>query len=372
MKPPPRAALPTTDDHGRRVIAVIDAFVRRTGWGHSKLAERAGVEPARVTMLLSGDWPTDWIDIAGRLENVLADEADRERREAMMPVMTPTVKRTLGLVKLMIEDGGIGLIQGDSGVGKTEATWAVSVRYPKAITTLATVCRCRPKPMLEDIAARMHVNAWGKSLEDVYQRVVDELPRRCELIVIDEAHRYIGKPDCIHTLADLLKETGVPQLWTATGDLMRYLGRQGSSRDPFAQVRSRITHRVDLNALRERGGELAGRQDVAEIARRNFGLKLDAASGIALAAIAGEADGGGLRRVDTILKDARRHAAAGMPTADAIHRAIDRTAGTRPVRRGLPVKRGAASGYGGDASNGGQTCYGMNGKTSPTPPHAWA
>lgn len=273
-KPP----MPSPDDHGRRIIAAVDAFVRRTGWSHTKLAERGGIEPARVTMLLNADWPVDWIDIATRLEKVLADEAERERRESLMPVMTPTVRKTLGLVNVLIEDGGIGLVQGDSGVGKTEAIKAVGIRYPRSVVTLAAVCRARPKPMLEDIAGRMHVNAYGRSVEEVYRRVVNELPRRCELIVIDEAHRYIGKPDCIHTLADLLKETSVPQLWTATGDLMRYLARRGPAGDPFAQVRSRITHRLDLNAVRERGSVLAGREDVVEIARRTQGIKLDAAS----------------------------------------------------------------------------------------------
>jgi len=323
----------TPEDHGERIISAVDAFVRRTGWSHTKLAERAGVEPARVTMLLDRRWPADWIDIARRMDKLLQSESEREHRESQMPVMTRTVKSTLGLVNVLIDDGGIGLVQGDSGVGKTEAIRAVSLRYPRSVSTLAAICRARPKPMLQDIAARMHVNAYGRSLEEVYRRVVEELPCRCELLIIDEAHRYIGKPDCIHTLADLLKETNVPQIWTATGDLMRYLARRGPKGDPFAQVRSRIVHQLDLNALRERGQALADGEQVAELARIKFGVKLDAASREELASLAGESDGGGLRRVETILKETRRAIAAGMDIRDAVRRSIDKKAGTRPVRR---------------------------------------
>jgi len=187
--------------------------------------------------------------------------------------------------------------------------------------------------MLEDIASRMHFNAYGRSVEEVYRRVVNELPARCDLIVIDEAHRYIGKPDCLHTLADLLKETGVPQLWTATGDLMRYLAKRGPKGDPFEQIRSRITHQLDLNAVRHAGHALAGRDDIQEVARRTFGIRLDAASADELARLACEETGGGLRRVDTLLKEIRRFIDAGMTPADATRRAIDRKVGPRQTRR---------------------------------------
>lgn len=233
-------------------------------------------------------------------------------------------------MNVLLEDGGIGLIQGDSGVGKSEALRAVELQHTGSVSIFAAISRARPKPMLEDIAARMHVNAYGRSLDEVYRHVVEAMPSRCKLLIVDEVHRYIGRPDCIHTLADLLKETHVPQLWTATGDLMRYLDRRGSWGEPMAQVRSRITHELDL---RGRGRMLAGGEHVAELAQRKFNLKLDAGSREELASLAGEKDGGGLRLVETILKDARRLIVAGMMTREAIRRAIDKKRGTRTVRR---------------------------------------
>jgi DNA transposition AAA+ family ATPase len=322
------------DDHGERVIAAVDAFIRRTGWTHSRLAERAEVEPARVSLFLTRAWPGDWIEIATALDRVLLAEADRERREAAMPTPTPVVRKTLGLAKLVMEDGGIGLVQGDSGVGKTEAIRAVALRHPKSVSILAATCRALPKPMLEDIGARMGCQAYGRHKADAYRIVVDALPNRCELLIVDESHRYIGKPDCLQTLADLLKETNVPQLWTATGDLLRYLNRPvGRWADPFAQIRSRITHQLDLNIIREAGNALANDQDIQAIARTKFGMSLDAGASRDLAELADEPDEGGIRVIETILKEVRRLAANGMDVREAVRRSIERRAGKRTKSR---------------------------------------
>jgi len=37
------------------------------------------------------------------------------------------------VVRLLLEDGGIGILQGDSGTGKTEAVRAVALRHERAI-----------------------------------------------------------------------------------------------------------------------------------------------------------------------------------------------------------------------------------------------
>ena len=187
--------------------------------------------------------------------------------------------------------------------------------------------------MLGDIAARMHINAYGRSKGEVYKQVADQLAYRCDLLIVDEAHRYIGKAECLHTLADLLKETSVPQLWTATGDLIRYIGKKvGSYRDPFAQIRSRINHTLDLNAIRASGTALAGPEDIRELAKRKFELKLDAASCRDLAKVADADDEGGLRLVETIIRETRRLLDAGGDVHEAVRRSIDRKAGSLAKR----------------------------------------
>jgi hypothetical protein len=98
-------------------------------------------------------------------------------------------------------------------------------------------------------------------------------------------------------------------------------------------VRSRITHQLDLNALRERGHALADAGQIGELATRKFGVKLDAASRNELADVAAEREGGGLRAVETIIKETKRLIASGMTARDAVRRAVDRRAGHRPARR---------------------------------------
>lgn len=108
--------------------------------------------------------------------------------------------------------------------------------------------------------------------------------------------RLHREADCLQVLADLLKETGVPQLWTATGDLRRYLDRRvGQWRDPFAQIRSRITHKIDLGEAR---GALICPDDVRELTGCKFGLKLDAVAARNLAGLATVDNEGSLRQHD--------------------------------------------------------------------------
>jgi DNA transposition AAA+ family ATPase len=278
---------------------------------------------ASLALFLGGKWPLDWKITAVYLASTLRDAL---AREAVAPIHTRIVREVLGLSKALIEDGGIGLVQGDSGIGKTSAINAVLEKIPGCISISAALARARPKPMLEDIGRGVGQAVYGKSTYDVYDRVRDLLrfgSRR--LLIVDEVHRYIGRDDCLHVLADLLKETRVPQLWAATGDLRRYIDQKiGSVRDPFAQVRSRITHTLDLNELRRDVGTIATADEIKELAARHS-VKLDAAAVRELLTLANLDNEGGLRLVENVLKHVRRFLVAGK---------LDR-AGVELIRRGM-------------------------------------
>lgn len=260
--------------------------------------------------------------------------SERARREAAMPVMTPLIKEVLGLAKVIREDGGIALVQGDSGLGKTEAVKAITLKQDGVVVFTACTARARMKPMLADIAISLAVNASFFEVADMYRAVADGMKigrrmGRSHLLVVDEVHKYIGRPDCLQVLADLVKGTDVPQLWIATGDMRRYLDRKvGSYKDPFAQIRSRITHQLNLNELRDSDDGMVGPDDVRELAERKLGVKLDGGAVRVLLNLARLDNEGGLRLVANVLKHARRVAAARKQDridADAIRFSIDRT-----------------------------------------------
>ncbi|MBC7784985.1 MAG: ATP-binding protein [Burkholderiales bacterium] len=290
------------------LIQSVEAFIRSHGKTHLELAELAKVDPAAFTLFLQRKLPGDWRSIASKTDDLLARLYERIRRESMMPVRTPMVIETLGMVRVLMEDGGIALIQGDSGTGKTEAIRAVALKQDRAIIVQASTARARPKPMMEDIGHRMGISYHSRDTSDTYRTIRERLPIY-ELLIIDEVHKYIGSPDCLHVLADLLKETNVPQLWTATGDLRRYLDRRvGHWRDPFAQIRSRISHTMDLSDIK---GGVIRPEDVRELARRKFALKLDAAAARELCDLACLDNEGSLRLVENTLKHAKRFATSG-------------------------------------------------------------
>ncbi|MGN6627017.1 MAG: AAA family ATPase [Tepidisphaeraceae bacterium] len=323
---------PMDETDAEEVIVAIEAFIRSHGKSHRDLAALAGVDAAVFTLFVQRKFPGDWQSVTLQARKMLQELNDNLRREAEMPVMTPVVREVLGMVRLLRDDGGIGLIQGDSGTGKTEAIRAVALRHKRAILVQASTARARPKPMLEDIGNRLGIAYYARDTADTYRYVRERLPT-CDLLVIDEVHKYIGVPDCLHVLADLLKETGVPQLWTATGDLKRYLDRKaGQWRDPFAQIRSRIAHTIDLG----QAGGIVRPDDVREIARRKFDLKLDATAARELCELAQLDDEGSLRLVENTLKHAARLAAAGkLGTIDGrlVRAAMDRSLSKRTRER---------------------------------------
>lgn len=322
------------ESDAEKVIVGVEAHIRSSGRTHRELAELAGVDVAAFTLFMQRHWPANWPILAESIDDVLAKQADRHARESRMPVETPVVREVLGMVKLLKEDGGIGLLQGDSGTGKTEAVNAVALRHDRVIVVQASTARARMKPMLEDIGHRMGITYCRRETADTYQHVRERLPA-FDLLVVDEVHKYIGKPDCLNTLADLLKETRTPQLWTATGDLLRYLDKKtGHWADPFAQIRSRISHKVDLSAVHQAAFIRA--EDVREIAARKFDLKLDADAARELCELARLDNEGSIRLVENTLKHARRFVTAGklaVVTGDIVRRAMDRTLSKRTRER---------------------------------------
>lgn len=289
------------------VITGLETYIRTHATSHRELAELCETDPAVFSLFVQRKMPADWEMIARRAEKALMTLYRRERREAMMPIRTPVVRATLAMADLLIEDGGIALLQGDSGTGKTEAVRAVALQHENAIMFEAATARARVKPMLEDIGLRLGIGYASRSSADTFYHVRERL-RGCSMLIVDEAHKYIGNKDCLNTLADLLKQTNVPQLWTATGDLRRYLDRGRSVNDPLAQVRSRISHTIDLADVR---GDMIQSDDVKQLAADKFGLRLDAAAARELCNVATLDDEGSLRLVENTLKHAKRLATAG-------------------------------------------------------------
>jgi DNA transposition AAA+ family ATPase len=331
---------PTTEADAKHVIAGIDAYIRTHATSHRQLAELCETDAAAFTLFVQNKMPADWAMITRRADEMLGKLYRQERREAMMPIRTPVVRATLAMADLLIEDGGIALLQGDSGTGKTEAVRAVALQHPRAIMFEAATARARVKPMLEDIGLRLGVGYASRSSADTFYHVRERL-RGCSMLIVDEAHKYIGNKDCLNTLADLLKQTNVPQLWTATGDLRRYLDRGRSVNDPLAQVRSRISHTIDLADV---GGAMVGIDDVKQLAADKFGLKLDAAAARELCNVATLDDEGSLRLVENTLKHAKRLAKAGnLATVDLrlVRASMDRSLTKRTRERVRRLERPA-------------------------------
>jgi hypothetical protein len=318
------------------VIDRFDQFVRSTGTAHATAAEAIRADPACFELFVQRKWPADWLTIATSLDDWLAETMEELDREARMPVMTPAIVNVLGMVEMLREDGGIGLVMGDSGLGKSESVRAVLLRNQRSISFEAVEARMKMKAVLEDIGTRLHRSYFTRETADAFNMVCQNLPGSTDLLVVDQAHAFVGYPKVLGMMMDILTHTKVPQLWFATGDLERYLDNKvGSWRDPFAQIRSRITHRLNLNVIRDTGNSIndAG---IRELAKRKFDLRLDAGAVAELQAVATLDNEGSLRLVETILKHVRRLATdskLSMIERRHIRASMDRTLTKRTKQR---------------------------------------
>ena len=151
-----------TIEQANQVVEATREHMTREGLSQMALARRLGIGASTLSMFLAnlaGDWKSTSADI----DQYLARESCRVAKHGEY-VETRVAKRILNAAKTVIHDGGIGLIYGGSGIGKTTAINRLRestnhrIVYVSAATAMAT-----PKAMLLDIAA-----ATGRPVTNVH------------------------------------------------------------------------------------------------------------------------------------------------------------------------------------------------------------
>ena len=202
------------------------------------------------------------LEYTGDQDGVLADldrwlegriKADQVKRPTGF-VRTTIARRIAGVAAATCKLGGIGMVFGESGIGKTLALQAVAAERPGAIYCQLDVTRAAPGSLLLAIAEAMKAKAVKRATVNTagkrYDLLREALQGSNRLLIIDQVHRLCsgGTGDkALYTLADLHDVTGCPMLWAGTIDLVAYLERRElAGQEPLAQLRRRIAISLDL------------------------------------------------------------------------------------------------------------------------------
>jgi len=240
-----------TEPQAREVAAAVRSYMSRVGLSQSKLARRVGMGDSSLSMFLhnlAGDWQATATD----LDNFLAGEFEKARAfDGPKFIKTRVAKQIISGAELVCTRGGIGLIHGGSGIGKTTAIEHVLNTTPRAVYVSASTASARIKGILTDIGLATGRFYPDRAAYDVQARVCEALRGR-DLLVIDEAHKYMGRGEiCYDVLRDVLVKTGVPQLWVGTMDLVKHFNRRiDQGHEPLSQILSRVSIAIDLNDLK--------------------------------------------------------------------------------------------------------------------------
>jgi len=258
------------------------------GISQSQLAAEVGYSPALISQFFKGEYTGDVKKVEAALRSWL--NARMGKTEMFLPdgIFRTDSVQTVNEACFMSYNalkGGISLVYGDAGTGKTTGIRAFSEQYSFAVVITATVCYTA-KVLFAELAEKFGESPSG-NIHDTYLRVRRKLKGIKKVIIVDEAeHLPYRALDLLRSLQD---ETGCGLVLAGLERLKHNLkGRKGE----YAQLWSRVS--VGYKT------KLATETEIAGILPSNF-------SKTAIKSIV-QASGNNLRRVNKIA-DLAKHIA---------------------------------------------------------------
>lgn len=205
------------------------------GMTQKKISSAVGRSISVISYYLNGKYPGDIDELEKRLEEYLGTAQER----AAQPEQNAGVARTSVLVDIMgalnnvsvAQD--IGVIAGDSGVGKTTAVRQYAATHPSALVIEAHH-RYTARPLFVTICNRLSLDTTG-SIHALMTRVVEKLADSGRMIIIDEAEHL--PYDCIELVR---RVNDMAHVGVALVGMPRLLKNIQGDSGHYAQIRNRV------------------------------------------------------------------------------------------------------------------------------------
>ena len=252
------------DDVCKQVCDAVKDYTAAKGITQIMVARALGISQPVLSAVLKGTYAAATakavvVDLDRWLEQRRAVDADPRLASF---VWTTVAQEIRSVAKLAIraaqlgQDARIGLVYGDTGCGKTMALKAIADTEIGAMYVCMDYNATSPAGVLGKVAAalRLTVSPRSSTLFDAIRRKLDGSSR---LLIVDEIHALLAARDdkAFHTLRHLHDQSGAPQLWCSTPDLIAELKlKEARGREPLGQIRSRIGIQRDLLSRTRAGG----------------------------------------------------------------------------------------------------------------------
>ncbi|QOV88431.1 AAA family ATPase [Humisphaera borealis] len=253
-----------TPEQASAVVRAYTEFQMRTRISNAKAARSIGASEAALTAMVRGERDGNWQDLAVDLDRWLEDELKRENAPKPTDfVWTTVAEEVLAVAEATIELKTIGLVYGDTGIGKTLALKAVAAEKPGTVFVSVETACASSHGLIEAIGHEIcgtSLAKWHQSRQALV-KIKEQLKGTPRLLIIDEVHKLCSDSDsdrALNVIRDLHDHTEIPILLSGSTDLVAYLERrQTGGREPLGQIRSRIGIRRDL-CERSGGGSDGG------------------------------------------------------------------------------------------------------------------
>lgn len=268
-------------------VAQLGAYLSRWQIPHERIARPLGVKASVVKLLLTNPekipGPQRATLIRAGLCWARADAHERELRAAKT-IRTPVTRLVLATARLVRASRTIGLVCGQSGLGKTHALEAVRAEWPETIIVRADADSRGARGLLRAIGAMAQSGGQGVSVKSSIQAARSA----GGLVVIDEAH-LLGT-FALEAARAIFDGSGAGLLLIGTAALALEID---AAADPLlAPLVSRVAVRCDL--ARELLAPTAGgrprpwlpQAEARAIVERAAGVQLDVDAGRLVADVA--------------------------------------------------------------------------------------
>jgi len=244
-----------TDEECAQVVEAVKAYLKEKGLTQVQLARALVIAPSTVNQVLKGAYLADARPLVAAMDRWLERRKNADEQPAVTRYTTTEVAKRVRLAAkraISASDAGIdtriSLAWGDPGCGKTLAGEAVAAAEDAILITMG-VAVMSPRAIMEKLADALRIGL-APSNRLSFGAIVERLHGSGKLIIVDEIHALLEarNDQAFHLLRRLSDETGCPQLWLATCNLLEELRKREKKREPLGQIISRIGCQIHLTA----------------------------------------------------------------------------------------------------------------------------
>jgi len=153
----------------------------------SAVAKSIGRSASALNYWLKGKYEGDVAEIDKLVADYLANAREQQDTGDRDAIETSTYKAIHAYCTLVLQKRSMGMLTGDSGVGKTTALQAYAKRHP-AVILIEADPGYTARALFIDICDAVNLDTRG-SLHDLFNRVVNKLRGSGRLVIIDEAEQ---------------------------------------------------------------------------------------------------------------------------------------------------------------------------------------